>query len=134
LGLPANSLSDEKEVILVHVELHNCIINKANKEFGVLILPLEVHIEIPSTALLITILTKGLFIAKIESEAGSKANYLLVAKQKEGVQAIEKCEGGEKESLLVKVDAEEKEKEAALEATFLLEWDKTIDKEGEAIE
>jgi len=133
LGLPINSLADEKEVILIHVEIHDCVINKANKEFGLLILPLEVHAEIPSTGLLFTILTKGLYIAKIESEGGSKANYKLIAMQKEGAQSIEKCEGGEKESLLVKVDAEEA-RAAGLAATFLTEWDKTIDKEGESIE
>jgi len=109
------------------------VINAAKKEFGVLVLPLPTHIEVPSTKLLIQLLEKGLFIAKIESEAGSKVNYLLVATQKEGAQGISKCEGGEKESLLAKVD-EKEEAEAGLGATFLIEFDKTIDANGEEIE
>jgi len=133
LGVAANSLGDESGVILVHAELHNCVINAAKKEFGVLVLPLTVHIEVPSAKLLITVLEKGLFIAKIEQEGTSKLNFLLTATQTAGVQGIEKCEKGEKESLVGSID-EGTEKNAALEAKILLEFDSTIDKTGEAIE
>jgi hypothetical protein len=130
LGLAANTLSDASGVILVHVEIHTCMI--APKHFGLLILPLPVHIEIPSVKLLILILEKGLFVALIESEKASKTNFLITAKQKAGIQEIEKCEGGEKESLLAKTDAEP-EVEAGLEASYLIEFDKTIDVNGQEL-
>jgi hypothetical protein len=127
LGIfPANSLGDPSEVILAHLEVHNCMIKKG--EFGLLILPLALHIEIPSLGLLITILEEGLFIAKIEAE--TKLNYKLTAKQTEGLQEIKKCEGGQEELLLAKVD-NEPEEHAALETKTKLEFDMTKDKEGE---
>jgi hypothetical protein len=133
LGLPANSLGDASEVILVHAELHNCMISIAKKEFGLLILPLPVHIEVPSVKALISVLEKGLFIAKLDSEKESKVNFLLTAKQKEGLQGIEKCEGGSKETLLATENGGAEPKEAGLETEILLEFDKTIDKEGETM-
>jgi hypothetical protein len=133
-GLASNSLGDAAKVILMHVEIHDCVINKANKEFGLLILPLPVHIEVPAVALLILILEKGLFIAKIESEKESKQNFLLTAKAKEvgKAQDPEKCEGGEKEILLVKDDAKAEET-ATVAAVFLIRFDKTKDLNGEEI-
>jgi hypothetical protein len=130
LGLAMNSLGDASEILLVHVEIHTCMI--APKHFGLLILPLPVHIEIPSLKLLILILEKGLFVALIESEKESKTNFLLTATQKAGVQGIEKCEGGEKESLLVKTD-NEPEVAAGLEASYLVEFDLTKDKAGQTL-
>jgi len=130
LGLAANTLGDTSGIILVHVEIHTCMI--AANHFGLLILPLPVHIEVPSAKLLILILEKGLFVALIEPEEKSKVNFLLTATQKEGVQGIEKCEGGVKESLLAKVDAEE-EREAGLQTSILIEFDLTKDKEGQTL-
>jgi hypothetical protein len=132
LGLSANSVGDSSGIILVHAEIHNCMISVAKKEFGLLVLFLQVHIEIPSTKLLLLILEKGLFITKIESEKESKTNYLITAAQQEGKQGIEKCEGGTRETLLVKVD-ESAEENAGLAAIFLIEFDRTIDKEGQTM-
>jgi hypothetical protein len=123
---PANSLGDASEVILAHLEVHNCMIKKA--EFGLLILPLALHIEIPSLGLLITVLEVGLFIAKIEAD--TKLIFLVLAKQKEGLQELKKCEGGEEELLLAKVD-NEPEEHAGLETHATFEFDMTKDKEGE---
>jgi hypothetical protein len=133
-GLAANSLGDAAKVILAHVEIHNCVINKANKEFGLLILPLLVHIEVPAVALLITVFEKGLFIARIVAEGETKHNFLITAKAKEEgkAQDPEKCEGGEKEVLKIKDDAKAEET-ATLETVFLIEFDLTFDKEGQTI-
>jgi hypothetical protein len=126
--LPMNTLGDAKEILLIHLEVHHCMIKAG--EFGLLILPLQVHIEVPSTGLLITIFEKGLYIAKLESEAGSKSKFLLTAKQAGGAQTPEKCEGGEKETLKAKVDAEA-ETNATIESTVKLTFDLTKDKNGE---
>jgi hypothetical protein len=133
-GLALNSLGDAAKVILMHVEIHNCVINKANKEFGLLILPLPVHIEVPSVALLILILEKGSFVVKVEPEAGSKETFVITARAKEAgkTQEPEKCEGGEKETLLWKDDAKAEET-ATLETQFRIHFDKTLDKEGQTI-
>ncbi len=128
----ANSLGDASEVILVHIEIHNCIINKANKEFGLLILPLPVHIEIPATKLLIEILEKGLFVAKIEATGTTKHNFLILAKQTKDVQEPKLCEGGKEEMLEAKVDAEP-EQLAAILFHATIEFDLTIDTSGEEI-
>jgi hypothetical protein len=133
-GLAANSLGDAAKTILAHVEIHNCVINKANKEFGLLILPLPVHIEVPSVALLILVLEKGLLVAKIESEAGSKETFVITAKSKEAgkTQEPEKCEGGEKENLLMKDDAKPEEA-ATLDTQFRIHFDKTKDEKGQEL-
>jgi hypothetical protein len=127
----ANSLGDEKEIILAHIEIHNCMINKANKEFGLLILPLETHIEIPALALLIIILEKGLFIAKIVQEGAAGAK--ITAEVKEGKQNPEKCEGGEKEQLLAKIDAKVEET-ATINFTAKIEFCKQFDAEEKIME
>ena len=127
-GIAMNSLGDASGIVLLHVEIHNCLINNATKEFGLLILPLETHLEVPAVALLLTIFTKGLFIARITSEKESKQNFLLTAKAKEAgkAQDPEKCEGGEKEILKIKDDAKAEET-ATVAFEFLIEFDKTID-------
>jgi hypothetical protein len=135
-GLAANSLGDASGVILVHIEIHNCVISEKPLEFGLLILPLLIHIEVPSAGLLIEILEKGLFIARIKPDVGdeTKHNFLITAKSKvAGVsQDPEKCEGGEKEVLLVKDDAKAEET-ATLDTEVLIKFDLTKDLNGEEI-
>jgi hypothetical protein len=129
-----NSLGDKPGFVLMHIELHNCVINKANNEFGLLVLPLETHLEIPLLSLLVLILPKGLLIARIVTEDETKHDFLITAKAKEAgkAQDPEKCEGGEKEILKIKIDAKPEEK-ATLASQFLIEFDLTKDKTGEEI-
>ena len=123
-----SSLGDASGVILEHLEVHNCMIKKG--EFGLLILPLALHLEIPIAGLLITILEKGLFIGKLKEV--TKLVFELNAKQTGGDQEIKKCEGGSEEFLLLKTD-NETEEDAALETSIKLEFDMTKDKEGETM-
>jgi hypothetical protein len=134
-GFSVNSLGDKPGIILTHVELHNCVISKVPLEFGLLVLPLETHLEVPAVALLITVFEKGLFIARIKEEAGGKKhNFLITAKSKEAgkAQDPEKCEGGEKEVLKTKID-NNAEQTATEDGEFLIEFDLTFDEEGEII-
>jgi len=97
-GLPVNSLGDASGVILVHLELHNCLIKAGSR--GLLMLALPVHLEVPSTKLLVNL--EGGMVALI---GGSKSKtFTLSIEQKEGVQAIEKCEGGAAQTLKTSVD------------------------------
>ncbi len=127
LGAAINSDGDEKEIILAHVELKNCMISIAKKQFGILFKTLPIHLEIPAVKQLINV--EGSFVAEIKSV--TKLQYTLVIEQKEGKQTIEKCEGGEAETLKSKVGAgvntQSGEGAAAGEITF----DMTKDKEGE---
>ena len=114
----ALSLGDTKEIILVHVEVHNCVINAAKKELGLLIKVLPVHIDVPANGLLLTV--EGAEISKIESKAGSLTAYTIttLAEAKGPKQAIKLCEGGAEQSLTSLVDAEPapfKSSEEALE-------------------
>jgi hypothetical protein len=90
---PANSLGDASGVILAHLEVHHCMIKKG--EFGLLVLPLVLHVEIPTLGLLISLSEKSSFIVRLEAE--TKLNYKLTATQKEGLQTLKKCEGVEEE-------------------------------------
>jgi hypothetical protein len=69
LGLPANSLADEKEVILVNnATALVCLINPTTLEFGILVKLAEtLHIEVPLASLLINI--SGSIIGKIAPNA-----------------------------------------------------------------
>ncbi|HEV7529016.1 MAG TPA: hypothetical protein VGO29_08980 [Solirubrobacteraceae bacterium] len=126
-GLASNSLGDAKEIVLMHLEIHNCLIKSGDP--GLLIKILPVHIEAPATKLLVTL--EGSFIGLIKEVAFNK--YELNIKQKEGSQEIQKCEGGSADSLTSKIDAEPT-RNAGIEAfDFLLEFDKTIDKNGEQL-
>jgi hypothetical protein len=120
-GLASNSLGDAKETILVHLEIHNCLIKAGDPGFLIKVLP--VHVEAPATKLLITL--EGAFIALIKEAAANK--FELNIKQTEGKQEIEKCEGGTAQSLTTKTDAEPT-RNAGLEMkeTFM-EFDKTLD-------
>jgi len=97
-GLPVNSLGDASGVILVHLELHNCILEDSS--LGVLIEILPLHLEVPSTKLLITI--TGSLVTSISSGKGK--TYTLTVEQKEGKQAIAKCKGDPEDTLLTSVD------------------------------
>jgi hypothetical protein len=127
--LPVNSEGDEKEIILMHLEIHNCLIKKGDN--GVLILLLPVHLVVPSVGL--TIELTGSFVALISALTGDKKHYELNIKQKAGVQEIEKCEGGEKESLKSKTDANPVELAGVEAAEGLLLFDGTLDKAGEEL-
>jgi hypothetical protein len=134
-GFSINSLGDKPGIILTHVELHNCLISKVPLEFGLLVLPLETHLEVPAVALLIIVFEKGLFIARIKEEKeGKKHNFLITAKSKEvgKAQDPEKCEGGEKEILKTKID-NNAEETATEDGEFLIEFDLTFDQAGEEI-
>lgn len=91
-GLPANSLGDASGTILVHAEIHNCRITANNH--GVLFKFLPLHIEVPSTKLLI--LVEGSYIAETAFLNIKLGTHPLLVEQKEGKQAIENCEGGPK--------------------------------------
>ena len=49
-GLAYNSLGDAKETILVHVEIHNCLVNAGDPALLIKILPL--HAEVPATQII----------------------------------------------------------------------------------
>jgi hypothetical protein len=99
-GLALESLGDPAGTILAHLEIHNCLIKKG--EQGLLIKTLPVHLEVLAVGLLIEV--EGSFIAGVAKRATNE--FELKAKQTEGKQAIEKCEGGKADTLLVKNGAE----------------------------
>jgi hypothetical protein len=119
-GLALNSLGDKAGIILFHVEIHNCMIKK--EHFGLLIKPLLIHLEIPAAKTLLELL--GSFIALIEALPTEKRHFELNVTQVGGVQSIEKCEGGEKDTLLTS-ENHGAFVQAALEAKeFLILFDK----------
>jgi hypothetical protein len=99
-GLAEESLGDASGTILAHVELHNCTISAGHA--GLLIKFLPLHVEVPSTKLLIT--REGSIIVEVTPNKKSTKAYSLVVEQKEGKQAIEKCEGGEAHTLSTSTD------------------------------
>jgi len=125
-----HSEGDEPEVILAHIEMHNCLIEwlKKAKQDGLLILPLELKILSGATRI-VTILDKegNGFLAPVNKIGVSQ--FLINAKQKEGLQEVKLCEGGKEDSLLVLPAGAEKEIEAAEELEVLIKFDKTKDKE-----
>jgi hypothetical protein len=128
-GLEIHSLGDKSGIILVHIEIHNCMIKK--EDFGALITPLLVHLENTATKTLIEV--KDSFIGLIEPLPTEKKHFELNIKQKEGLQEIKLCEGGGEDTLLasenhgVYLIAAEEVKEG------LLLFDGTFDKEGETM-
>jgi hypothetical protein len=101
-GVPINSLGDSSGIILQHWEVHDCLI--APNHFGLLIKPLPVHFEVPLIGTLMVL--TGSFIALIEPASGTTPNKVwnLNITQAGGVQAIEKCEGGSAETLLMETN------------------------------
>ena len=111
LGLPVNSVGDEKEIILVTVLLHNCLI--AAGDGGILFkLDTPLHLNVPTAALLIVV--SGSFIALVLEPNTDKTEWQLNIKQTLGVQEVEKCAGGKKDTLTASTD--EKPAEEAGEA------------------
>lgn len=98
LGLPINSLGDANGIILIHYELHQCLLGSGRRAWLHLILPL--HLEVPSTKLLLTL--EGEWIGSLVGNTGK--TFTLNVEQKEGIQAIEKCEGGSAATLKTSVD------------------------------
>jgi hypothetical protein len=96
-GLATNSLGDSSGIVLVHVEIHDCLI--AANHFGLLIKLLPLHVETPSTGTLKVL--EGSFIALVEPAGGTTPNKVwnLNIAQAAGVQGIEKCEGGSAETV-----------------------------------
>jgi hypothetical protein len=101
-GLPANTLGDAKEIILVHVETELCTISLVPLVVGIIFTPLPVHIEIPSVGLLVSV--TGSFVGSLTPLNTLTTTYTLTIAQSGGVQAIEKCEGGAARTLLSSVD------------------------------
>lgn len=123
---------DEKEVILTHTEIHNCLIEwlGKTKQDGVLILPLEAVIENGIVGVVTTVLDKkgtG-FVAPIKKIGVSQ--YLIDAKQTNGLQEVKKCEGGaETESLTTLLAGAKEENLAGEDVKALIKFDKTKDVE-----
>jgi hypothetical protein len=95
-GNPVNSLGDEPGIILVHVELHNCLIEPGDA--GILIKLLPLHLEIPATGLLISV--QGSLIALVSPNKTKALTFTVLVAQKAGQQAITKCEGSKIEDKL----------------------------------
>jgi len=133
-GLAANSVGDKSGIILVHVEAHNCMIKLEPNDFGILLKPLPVHIEVPAVKGQL-ILVIGDVLGLLEGNEGEKLLTfklnLKTVKSEGKEQEFLKCVGGEKEELLASLDgitfvsAREEVKEGTLE------FDMTKDKEGE---
>jgi hypothetical protein len=129
-GVPANSEGDASGIILVHLEIHNCMINAAKKEFGLLITPLPLHLEFPAVKKLM--LVRGAYIAKLEGkEATKQLVFPLIVEQKEGKQTIAKCEGGLENSLEASLDDKTFVKAGLETKEGTIGFDMTLDKEGE---
>jgi hypothetical protein len=127
-GDSVHSDGDASGIILVHYEVHNCMITKG--DFGLLIKPLPLHLEVPVTKLLELI--RGSYLALIEGKEGEKAlTFKLNIKQKEGKQELEKCEGGEKETLERSVNGGAFEQAGVEAQEPVLEFDMTKDTAGE---
>jgi hypothetical protein len=124
--LPINSLGDAKELVLLHGEIHACMIKPG--DFGLLLKPLPVHLEVPSVGLLIVI--EGAVIGLAEATADKKV-FQLHTKQTKGDQEISKCEGGTAQSLTIKDDAAAVEDVGVAVAEGTLTFAGTKDTTGE---
>lgn len=100
-GLPVNSLGDAAGVVLVHYELHHCLIG-GGPLAGWLRKMLPLHLEVPSTKLLLTM--EGSQIAQLTPNKTKSKTFNLIVEQKEGKASIEKCEGGTALTLLTSLD------------------------------
>jgi hypothetical protein len=111
-GVPINSLGDSGGIILVHVEIHDCLI--AANHFGLLIKPLPIHLEVPLVGQLKVV--TGDFIALIEPAGATPTKtWNLNVTQSGGIQGIEKCEGGSAETLLTETNHSGEQVQTALE-------------------
>jgi hypothetical protein len=130
LGLAANSPGDTKEIILVHVEEHNCMIEP--KDFGVLLKILPLHIEIPSLKGVL-ILVEGSVIGLLEGKEGEKLLTFKLNLKTNAAKEQEflKCSGGEKDELKASLDGVKFEPATEEAKTGTLEFDMTKDTAGE---
>ncbi len=128
-GLATNSVGDPAKTILVHVEIHTCLI-KAN-DFGLLIKVLQVHLEVPAAGKLILI--RGAVIGLFEGVEGTKAKTfgLKVATNAAKEQEIQKCEGGEVNKLEAATEGEVFSAATENAEKGALTFDGTKDKAGE---
>ncbi len=95
-GLAINSVGDPAKTILVHVEIHTCLIKAS--DFGLLIKVLQVHLEVPAAGKLILI--RGAVIGLFEGKEGTKAKtFGLKVLAPGNVQEIKLCEGGTENTL-----------------------------------
>ncbi len=103
-GLAINSVGDAAKQILIHVEIHTCLIKAG--DFGLLFKLLQVHEEIPAAGKLL--LLRGTVIGLFEGKEGTKAKTfgLKVATNAAKEQEIQKCEGGETDKLEEAVEGE----------------------------
>jgi hypothetical protein len=83
-GLPVNSLGDSSGTILVHVEVAACPSSAGILELKVL----PLHLEVPSTKLLLTI--EGVALGTVATNV-SQTTFALGLTQKEGKNTEEKC-------------------------------------------
>jgi hypothetical protein len=129
LGLPINSVGDKAEIILWHIEAHNCMIGKG--KFGWLLSLLQVHVEVPAVKALI--LLRDAVIGELlgAKEGEHVLTYKLDLNAPGGLQEVKKCEGGVENKLEFSLDginffaASLDAKEGALE------FDMTKDTAGE---
>jgi hypothetical protein len=129
-GLPVESLGDKPNAILVHLEVHHCLIEKGR--FGLLIKLLPVHLEVLAGGVPVALLLiEGAFIAEIKKTAAN--SYELIAEQKEGKQAIEKCEGGKVNTLLSKNGSEPQRNAGELVEKGTSSFDLVISKSEETL-
>ncbi len=100
-GIPANSVGDPSNTMLVILSGNDCYVNKANKEVGVDLSVTPLNIEVPAIGAKIII--KGNVIGAFTPVNSSKTSgfALTFTQASNGVQSITKCEGGITRSLLI---------------------------------
>ena len=124
---PINSKGDPAEVILLHLEIHNCVIKSG--DFGLLFTLLEVTLEVPAAKEVLVL--KGSFIGLVEANKGKENDFLVNIKQKGGVQEIERCEGGEFNTLFSSLNGGAFIQTGIEVSEFLLAFDKVKDAKEE---
>jgi hypothetical protein len=88
-GITMNSLGDASGIILVHMEGETCTISTSPLVGGLLLKPLPLHLEVPSTKLLLTL--EGSFVGTLSPENKSTLVITPTFTQKEGKQTVEGC-------------------------------------------
>lgn len=129
LGLPANSVGAGKELILAHLETHNCMIKPG--DFGVLFKLLPLTLEVPAAG--VKILIRGSVIGLLEGKEGEKLlTFKLNLKAPGGTsQEIKLCEGGSEDKLEAALDPAGAFGTAFQEVKGgTLEFDMNVDKTG----
>jgi len=119
-----SSPGDSPETILVHLEIHNCMIKPGSFGWLIKILPVQFNL------LGLEVLLEGAFVAPIEA-TGSKLSYRLKIRQTGGKPEVEKCEGGEADGLKSKIGTGESLPAAWEIGEVEILFDMTKDKEGE---